>query len=138
MTEDVKLRILLSMKQQTPPEDWSLGQTDGQLSIDVFHYGDDLVLRSTIAGVQIEDVDVAIDGDLLTIRGERHLAENLTDDDWFYQECYWGPFSRSLILPMDVYAERAEATLQDGVLTVRLPLRTATHRLPIKNVESRM
>ncbi len=138
MTEDVKLRILLSMKQQTPPEDWSLGQTDGQLSIDVFHYGDDLVLRSTIAGVQIEDVDVAIDGDLLTIRGERHITEDLTEDDWFYQECYWGPFSRSLILPMDVYAERAEATLQDGVLTVRLPLRTATHRLPIKNVESRM
>ena len=138
MTEDVKLRILLSMKQQTPPEDWSLGQTDGQLSIDVFRYGDYLVLRSTIAGVQIEDIDIAIDGDLLTIRGERHITEDLTEDDWFYQECYWGPFSRSLILPMDVYAERAEATLQDGVLTVRLPLRTATHRLPIKNVESRM
>ncbi len=126
------------MSEQTRAEDWSFSSTDGQLSIDVFRYGDDLVLRSTIAGVKIEDVDISIDGDLLTIRGERHIAENLTQDDWFYQECYWGPFSRSLILPMDVYTERAEATLQDGILTVRLPLRATTHRLQIKNSESRV
>ncbi|MDO8617331.1 MAG: Hsp20/alpha crystallin family protein [Candidatus Uhrbacteria bacterium] len=126
------------MKQETPIEDWPLTSGDGRLSVDVFCDGDCLVLRSTIAGAQIEDVDISIDGDLLTIRGERHIKEQLTEDDWFYQECYWGPFSRSLILPVDVHAERAEATLEDGILTVRLPLRAATHRLPIKNISSRM
>lgn len=119
-------------------QDWPLHSPEGQLSVDVFRDKNALVIRSTVAGVKLGDLDISIDGDLLTIRGHRQRKEERNEEDWFYQECYWGGFSRSLILPMDVYAEQAQATLEDGVLTIRLPIRSAMYRLPIKTIESKM
>jgi HSP20 family protein len=94
---------------------------DGQLSVDVYQTEDKIVIRSTIAGVRPEDIDVAIDSDMVTIRGSRHMEQDIADDDYFYQECYWGSFSRSVILPMDVDVENSEAVLKNGVLTVSFP-----------------
>ncbi len=111
---------------------WPAPTTDeGQLPIDVYRHGSDLVIRSTIAGVDPEDLEVAINGDLLTIRGKRELAHEIKEDDWFHQECYWGAFSRSLILPMDVEAGAAQASLKHGVLEIRIPLVTSGYRVPI-------
>ena len=95
--------------------------SEGQLSIDVFQTKDNIVIKSTIAGVKPEDIDVSIDNDMVTIRGSRRLEEGVAEDDYFYQECYWGEFSRSVILPVEVKAEDAEASLKNGVLTLILP-----------------
>jgi len=95
--------------------------SEGQLSIDVFQTKDNIVIKSTIAGVKPEDIDVSIDNDMVTIRGSRRLEEDVAEDDYFYQECYWGEFSRSVILPVEVKAEDAEASLKNGVLTLILP-----------------
>jgi len=58
---------------------------------------------------------------MVTIRGKREKDEEIKAEDYYYQECYWGPFSRSVILPVDVEAENAEASLKNGILTIRLP-----------------
>ncbi|MFC1622393.1 Hsp20/alpha crystallin family protein [Patescibacteria group bacterium] len=94
---------------------------EGQLSIDVFQNKDSLIIKSTIAGVKPEDVDVAIDNDMITIRGARKLEETVKEDDYFYQECYWGNFSRSIVLPMEIKPDEADASLKNGVLTIVLP-----------------
>lgn len=113
------------------------GETEGQLSIDVFQTPSDIVIKSTIAGVKPENLDIAITNDMVTIRGRRESDENLKNDDYFYQECYWGPFSRSIILPADVQTEKSLATLKNGVLTIKLPKseKIKTKKIEIKHHE---
>ena len=94
---------------------------DGQLTIDVYQTADEILVESPIAGVKPEDLDIAITNESVTIQGQRRRERNIKDEDYFYQECYWGRFSRSVILPQEVDAEKAEAKIKNGVLTVTLP-----------------
>jgi HSP20 family protein len=103
-------------------DEWLSGDyEEGQLSIDVYQTPDKVFVKSTIAGVKPEDIDISINNDMLTIRGKREMSENIKTEDYLYQECYWGAFSRSIILPCEVKAEKIDAYLEDGVLTVVLP-----------------
>lgn len=95
--------------------------SDGQLAVDVYQDGDYVVVKSTIAGVKPEDMDISITSDSVTIKGERKLEEEIKDKDYFYQECYWGAFSRSVSLPVEIDVDKAEADLKDGILTLTLP-----------------
>ena len=101
--------------------DWTPSETEGQLSIDVYQTPADIVIKSTIAGVKPENLDIAITNDMVTIRGRREAEEDLGKDDYFYQECYWGRFSREIILPCEVDPSRTEATMKEGVLTIKIP-----------------
>lgn len=125
------------METETKKTDWAPSETEGQLSIDVFQTPADIVIKSTIAGVKPEHLDIAITNDMVTIRGKREAEEEITRDDYFYQECYWGPFSRSIILPVDVQTEKSLATLKNGVLTIRLPKseKIKTKKIEIKHHE---
>lgn len=108
---------------QTPPassEDW-LSEYEGQLTIDMYQTKDNVMIKSTIAGVKPEDIDVTIANDMVTVRGERKRDFDASSEDYFYQECYWGSFSRSVVLPVDVDIENVSADLKDGILTVILP-----------------
>ncbi len=96
-------------------------ESEGQLTIDVYQTDDDIVIKSTIAGVKPEDLDVNINNDMITIRGERKQDEEIDPENYYYQECYWGSFSRSVILPVEVIADKTEATMKNGILTLRLP-----------------
>ena len=102
-------------------------ESEGQLTIDVYQTDNDVVIKSTIAGVKPEDLDVSINNDMITIRGERKQDEQISSENYYYQECYWGSFSRSIILPVDVLAEKIEASMKNGILTIRLP-KAATNR----------
>lgn len=99
------------------PED----NADGQLTIDVYQTENDIVIKSTIAGVKPEDLDVSINNDMVSIKGERKNEEVVEHGNYYYQECYWGSFSRSVLLPVDVIPEKADAALKNGILTIRLP-----------------
>lgn len=118
-------------------KNWSQSETEGQLAIDVYQTPADIVIKSTIAGVKPEDLDIAIANDMVTIRGHRKGDDSLGKDDFFYQECYWGPFSRSIILPVDVQTEKSLATLVNGVLTIKLPKseKIKTKKIEIKHHE---
>lgn len=94
---------------------------EGQLTIDVYQTENDIVIKSTIAGVKPEDLDVSINNDMVTVKGERKNEEIVEHGNYYYQECYWGSFSRSVLLPVDVIPEKADAALKNGILTIRLP-----------------
>ncbi len=96
-------------------------EQEGQLTVDVFQDDANIIVQSTIAGVSPDDLDVSITNDMVTIRGERRRMYNVDPDDYFYQECYWGAFSRSIILPVEIDADRAEAKIKNGILTIRIP-----------------
>lgn len=120
-------------KQQSNQEDWMENDyEEGQLSVDVFQNKDDIVIKSTIAGVKPEDIDISINNDMVTIRGKREIEENIAEDDYFYQECYWGGFSRSIILPIEISADKVEANLKNGVLTITLPKARKSKSVSIK------
>ncbi len=103
-------------------EDEYLNDSDeGQLTIDVYQNDNEIIIKSTIAGVKPEDLDVAINNDVLTIKGERKNEEEISADNYYYQECYWGGFSRSVVLPIEVVPEKIEASLKNGILTIKLP-----------------
>ena len=95
--------------------------SEGQLTIDVYQTPEEMVIKSTIAGVRQDDLDITIATDMVTIQGVRRKDENISPEDYYYQELYWGPFSRSVILPQEVDTESAKAALKDGILTIRLP-----------------
>lgn len=96
---------------------------EGHLTVDVFQTEDEVIVQSTIAGIKspTEEVDIAVTKDMVTIRGSRQPDHNIKPDDYFHREIYWGPFSKQVILPVDVDADNAKATYRNGVLTVRLP-----------------
>jgi HSP20 family protein len=105
---------------------------EGQLSIDVFEEDGNLVVKSTIAGVRPENIDIAINHDMLTIRGKREEIKKAAEENYLYRECYWGSFSRSIILPFEVRADKVEAELENGVLTITLPKAKITKEISIK------
>lgn len=104
-------------KQEKEPEI----ETEGSLTIDVYQTANDLVVESAIAGVGPEDIDIEVSTDSVTVRGERHKQHEVTEEDYYYQECYWGRFSRSVILPQEIDPESASVNFKNGILTIRLP-----------------
>jgi len=100
---------------------WADAMREGQLTVDVFQNDQEVVIKSVIGGVRPQDLDVAINNDNVTIRGERRYDEQISKKDYYYQEIHWGKFSRSIILPVEINAEGASAELKNGVLTIRLP-----------------
>ncbi len=105
---------------------------EGQLSIDVYQTAKEIIVRSTIAGVKPEDIDISINNDMLTIRGKRDLVEDVKEENYLYRECYWGSFSRSIILPVEVQPEKIEAFLENGVLTIVIPKAKVSRQISIK------
>lgn len=96
-------------------------EEEGQLSVDVYQDKDSVIIKSTIAGVEPEDIDISFDNDMITIRGQRQKDLSIHKENYFYQECYWGGFSRSIILPVEVLSEKIKATIRNGILTIILP-----------------
>ena len=95
-------------------------KNEGQLTLDVFQTDEHIVIQSTVAGVSRENVDISITNDMVTIRGERKKDASLVSE-YFHQELFWGPFSRSVILPVEIDADSASASIKNGILTIRLP-----------------
>lgn len=93
---------------------------EGQLSIDVYQTTNKIVIQSTIAGAKAEDLKISLHHDLLTIHGTRKHPQILSEESYLYRECYWGPFSRSVIIPTEVDSKKIEAELKNGVLTITL------------------
>ena len=112
-------------KQEKRGEEWSndkkSSKEEGQLTIDVYQTKDLIIIKSIIGGVRPENLDISITVDMITIKGTRINPDEIKSDDYYYQECFWGCFSRSIILPCDVKAEKVEATMKNGILTVKLP-----------------
>jgi HSP20 family protein len=121
--------------QKETNEEW-LSDFEGQLNIDMYQTKDNVIIKSTIAGVRPEDIDITVANDMVTIKGSRKKEEMISGDDYFYQECYWGNFSRSVIIPVDIDSEEIEADLKDGILTVIIPkaAKAKTKKVKVKGL----
>lgn len=117
-----KLETRKARERETDiPESGIAEEMEGQLAIDVYQTPDELVVESTIAGVKLNDLDIDVSSEKVTIRGERHRDSKIAGHDYFWQECFWGKFSRSIILPEEIDPDKAHFTLKRGVLTIYLP-----------------
>src|SRR5882672_599392 len=72
---------------------------EGQLTIDVYQNATEVIVESPIAGVEEKDLDIDITSDTVSIRGKRERERRVREEDYIYQECYWGKFFRSVVLP---------------------------------------
>lgn len=103
-------------------EQWmNNAEDEGQLAVDVFQTEDSLVLVAPIAGVSDANLEVSITDEVISVRGTRTQPDSVPQEAYFVQECYWGSFSRSYVLPIAVDADAAAAQLKDGLLTIRIP-----------------
>ncbi len=107
---------------------------EGQLTVDVYQTPDDIIVESTIAGVDPENIDIDVTSESVTIHGERRREEKIDEADYFYQECFWGKFSRSIILPQEVDPDKAHSSIKNGILTIHLPKihRNKSRKLKVK------
>ena len=92
----------------------------GQLAVDVYETADQLVVKARTAGISKSDLDVSISDNILTISGVLSGGEDEQTTRWHIQECYWGEFSRTIALPVQVREDEnsVKAELKDGVLTI--------------------
>jgi len=109
-----------SNKNKNKPA-WPASSEEGELAIDLYETPDNLVLQAVIGGMKANDLDISITNDMITIRGERKKEESGKIDKFYYEECFWGIFSRSIILPQEINADKAKATIRNGLLTIILP-----------------
>jgi HSP20 family protein len=94
---------------------------EGQLAVDVVNTEDSIIVRAMLAGVKASDIDIDIARDLVTIRGTREEEDEVTEDNYYHKELFWGAFSRTIMLPEEIDVDQAEAVEKNGLLTLKLP-----------------
>ncbi len=100
-------------------KDWKI--TDGQLGVDIYETDKELIVQSAIAGIKNNKINIGLENDILIITGERENPTKDENKNYFTQECYFGPFSREIILPREIDTSRIEAKVKEGILTIRMP-----------------
>lgn len=120
-------------KDLTTESDW-LEEYEGQLAIDAYQNEDSVVIKAPIAGVSPENLEISITDEVVNIKGERRESHEVQKENYLCQECYWGSFSRSYLLPVAVDSEKAQASLKNGILTLTIPKqeKTKTRLLKVK------
>jgi HSP20 family protein len=96
-------------------------ETDAQLSVDVYETSTEIVIKTMVAGVKPDDLDVSITRDTVTIHGHREEDRTVSNTDYINRELYWGSFSRTISLPEEIDVEEAEAVEKFGLLIIRMP-----------------
>ncbi|MCL5010633.1 MAG: Hsp20/alpha crystallin family protein [Patescibacteria group bacterium] len=111
-------RETILAKSENSPE-WM--EPSGQLAVDVYQTDNAFVVQAPIAGVDPENIDIAVEGEMLVIKGQRKEQSAEAGKQYFHQECYWGAFVREIMLPEDVDASKIKASLKNGILLVQVP-----------------
>ncbi len=115
--------------------------TSGQetaLPLDVYQTAKDVVVKASLPGYKPEEVDITITGDTLTIKGEHQEEKETKEEDYWLQERHYGSFARSVTIPVEVKSDKAEASFDDGVLTLTLPKAEVVKPKQIKVKPSKM
>jgi HSP20 family protein len=106
-------------------------------AVDIYETENELVLKADLPGVEEKDIDVRVENNLLTVRGERQFETKVKEDNYLRVERTYGSFSRSFGLPNTVNTEAISADYKHGVLTVQLPKRAESKPKQVKvNVTS--
>ena len=103
---------------------WGLtdgGRGMGMPAVDMYQTEDDVIVKTAIPGIKPEDVQISVTGDTLTIKGETKEDSDDKQKAYHIREQRWGSFERTLTLPTDVKADKAQAEFENGILTITLP-----------------
>ena len=119
--EEVEETRRPTLSKAADTSEWLNEEDEGQLAVDVFQTPDDIIIKAMVAGVKPEDLDVSITRDMVTIRGVREGATEVSEDNFFFKELYWGTFSRTILLPQEIEVEESIAEEKHGLLTIRMP-----------------
>ena len=120
-TEETVEDVPEPSEEEPGDEEWeNTDEFPGQLAVDVYETADKLVVKARTAGISKSDLDVSISDNILTISGVLSGGEDEQTTRWHIQECYWGEFSRTIALPVQVREDEnsVKAELKDGVLTI--------------------
>ncbi|MSR73132.1 Hsp20/alpha crystallin family protein [Candidatus Parcubacteria bacterium] len=131
-TKDVKK---ISLRTDEDKKEWSVEDAEGELTVDVYQTPTDIYIKTMVAGVRPEDLDISITRDMVVIKGKRESERLIRDEDYFHQELYWGSFSRTIMLPQEVSIDESEAVEKHGLLVIKLPKldKTKQTKLRVKN-----
>ncbi len=94
---------------------------EGELTVDVYKTDKDIIIQTPVAGIDENDLEIITEKDMIIIKGQRNRPENGEPEEFFIKECFWGPFSRKIILPEETDPSRAKALMNKGVLTIKIP-----------------
>ncbi len=94
---------------------------NGQPAMDMYQKGSYLILQAALAGIEVSDVEISVENDIFRMEGKRENPAKQADK-FFLEECFWGSFSREIILPVEVDASRTEAEIKSGVLIITIPI----------------
>jgi HSP20 family protein len=102
------------------PREWAPA-LEGMLALDMYQTDDATVIKSSVPGVKPEEIEISISGNTLTISGESKEEEEVKEENYIRRERRYGSFSRSVVLPEGLESDKAEASFDDGVLTLTIP-----------------
>lgn len=101
---------------------WGLAPFEGtSLSMDIYQTDDAVVVKASLPGVKADEIDVSVTGDMLTIKGESEAEQEVKEENYIRREMRYGSFTRTVPIPVSVQSDKAEATFENGVLTLTLP-----------------
>jgi HSP20 family protein len=108
-------------------------------SMDIYEKDDAYFVRAELPGVNMEDIDISMSGNTLTIKGERKPPSDIKEEEYDCSELCYGNFSRSISMSEPVNASKIEATLDNGILEIRLPkmVEAKTGKIPVKAKSSK-
>ena len=111
------------MRRERPLFWWRAGSGGAAFlpPVEVIDKKDKVVIRAEVPGMKLEDFDISVEGDVLTVKGERKTESEVKDEDYYSCEISYGKFSRSITLPTKVQADKVDATYDNGMLEIALP-----------------
>jgi HSP20 family protein len=122
-SDEKETHLIDKLSDEEDSGSWTDKETEqeGELTVDVYQTPDAVVIKSMIAGVRPEDLDISITRDIVTIHGKREEERTVSDEDFIIKELYWGTFSRTISLPAEIDVDEAEAIEKHGLLILKLP-----------------
>lgn len=112
----IKINPLPTKDEKAPME-----KEVGQLSLDIFKTEKEIIIMAPVAGITRDDITISVTDDVLVIKGIRTPKYDVKDDDYYTRECFWGNFSRSIVLPLEADSKNINATFWNNILEIHIP-----------------
>ena len=119
--DSVDMEHQSALKVSAKPSIFEENEEEAQLTVDVYQTPSEIIIKTMVAGVKPDDLDVLIARDSVTIRGKRSEDRTVSGDEYFHRELYWGLFARTINLPEEIDVDAAEAVEKYGMLILHLP-----------------
>ena len=126
----IKLKKKVISHKEERGQEWF--SPEGELAVDFYQTDKEIIVRAAVAGVKSKDIEIAVENDILVIKGSRNRPIEEEDTTFFLKECYWGKFSRRIVITDEIDASRIVAEIKEGILIVRIPKITRESKKPIK------